>query len=180
MEQTLTEVDFILDEIAPEAKLTEKKPQAVARLIEYAQDQKIALPPHTTYGLIEHPVFVAVPGSAKYAYGLMTWQYSRIPLLNLEMLLNDELYIVPTETPRYALIVAYQSHANYPMEFGAIGLNALPKTILVGDEAQCSFPDDRKIWQFLALSCFQLEGQAIPILDSSKLFSSYHRSEIPN
>jgi chemotaxis signal transduction protein len=178
MEQSLSEVGFKPENNISETEATHKVQLASACLVEYAHGQSIALSPHTTYGLIEHPEFVSVPGSASYAYGLMTWQHARIPLLNLEILLNSESYFVNEAPPRYALIVAYQSIANYPISFGAIGLNTLPQTILVGDDEQCSLPDDRKIWQELALSCFQHDGYTIPILDTAKLFSSYHRVEL--
>jgi hypothetical protein len=177
MEQTLCAVDFELAEIFPDDEEADNRTRVAARLIEYAQGLRVALPPHTAYGLIEHPEVVAVPGSAAYAHGLMTWQNKRIPLLNLEILLNSNLNYIQTAFPRYALIVAYQSVANFPVAFGAIGLNTLPQTILVGDGAQCSLPDDRKIWQQLALSCFHHEGQSIPILDTAQLFSGSHRME---
>ncbi len=175
------ELDTSIDaaEFEPAAAATiaaepEVGPKAVARLIEYARGRHIALPPHTTYALIENPAVVTVPGAAHYAYGLLTWQDTRVPLLDLNALLHADSGAVQTAMPRYALIVAYQSRARGPLEFGALGLAALPQTVAIGDEAQCELPSDSRLWSRLALSCFQHEGQAVPILDTARLFTGYH------
>jgi hypothetical protein len=149
-------------------------PQVAVRLVDYADGRKIALSPHTTYGLIEHPTYEEVPGAAHYGYGLMTWQSMRLPLLNLYALLHADCNAVRITFPRYALIVAYQRAVNEPIEYGAIGLAALPQTIHIGDEAQCELPCDSSLWPLLALSCFQYEDKAVPILDTERIFAAYH------
>lgn len=148
--------------------------QVAARLIEYAEGRYIALPPLTTYALIEQPAVVEVPGAACYAYGLLTWQSTRLPLIDLNTLLHADAGAVPASSPRYALVVAYQSAARGPLAYGAIGLSRLPQTITIGDDAQCALPDDSKEWPRLALSCFLHKGQAVPILDTARLFAAYH------
>lgn len=147
-------------------------PRAPAYLIEYACGRWIALPAHAAYALIEYPDVVNVPGAAHYAYGLMTWQDSRLPLLDLNALLHTEQNTEQTSAPRYALVVAYQSAARLPIAFGAIGMTALPQAIAVGDEAQCELPFDSKLWPLLALSCFQHGGHPVPILSTDRIFSA--------
>ena len=149
-------------------------PQVPARLVEYAPGRRIALPPHTIYGLIEQPSFEEVPGTARYGYGLLSWQNKRLPLLNLEVLLHADSADSQGIAPSYALVVAYQCAATEPIQYGAIGLTALPQTVAVGDDAQCELPDDSTLWPQLALSCFQHESRAIPILDTARLFSASH------
>lgn len=149
-------------------------PRVLARLVEYASGRYIALPPHTTYALIEQPPVEAVPGAAHYAYGLLTWQDARLPLLDLGALLHVDPGTVLSAVPRYALIVAYQSVARGPLAYGAIGMDSLPQTIAIGDEAQCALPEDSRLWPQLALSCFRHEGEAVPILDTARLFAAYH------
>lgn len=149
-------------------------PHATARIIEYAHARHAALPPHTTYALVEYPEFVTVPGAAHYAYGLLTWQDSRLPLLDLNALLHADFSAELCAAPRYALILAYQNVARGPLAFGAIGLATLPQTVAVRDEAQCELPGDSSLWPQLALSCFQHEGKAVPILSTSRIFSAFH------
>lgn len=156
------------------AATAEPGPQALARLIEYAEGRYIALPPHTTYALIENPAIVGVPGAAHHAYGLLTWQGTRLPMLNIHALMHPGASATPASPPHYALVVAYQSAARAPLAYGAIGMDKLPQTIAVGDEAQCELPNDNERWQQIALCCFQHEGQAVPIIDTARLFAVGH------
>ncbi|HEY6095019.1 MAG TPA: chemotaxis protein CheW [Gallionellaceae bacterium] len=173
MEQSayLTEPDSAAETAT--AENTASATQAAACVVEYAHARHAALPPHTTYALLEYPEFVAVPGAARYAYGLLTWQGARVPLLNLNALLHADADAARA-APRYALILAYQSAARGPLGFGAIGLATLPRTLAVDDAALCALPDDSCLWPQLALSCFQHEGYAVPILSTARLFAAYH------
>jgi hypothetical protein len=148
--------------------------RAAARLLEYARGAYIALPPHTTLEIIEHPVFLAVPGAAYYAYGLLPWQGRHIPMIDFDAVQRAHQSPHRIAAPRYALVVAYQSVPYAPLEHGAIGLAGLPQTIHVEDSEWCDLPTDGDMWPLLALSCFRHEGRAVPILDTARLFSTYH------
>lgn len=144
--------------------------QAPARLIEYAPGRHAALPPHTTLELIERPAFVAVPGAAAHAYGLLAWQGRWLPSVDIEALVEMPSGAQPRLAPCYALVLAYQRFPRWPVEHGAIGLAALPKTVMVSNAAQCELPTDSSQWLRFALSCFRHGGRAVPILDTAKLF----------
>lgn len=147
--------------------------QVVARLAEYGPGQLIALPPLVTYALVDNPVPLLVPRAANYAYGLLSWQRSYIPLIDLGALLSHG--VAPTRQPRYALILAYRDGAQQGMlRFGAIALNRLPVSVAVSDESRCSLPSDSPLWPEIALSCFMHEEYAVPILDSTRLFTGNH------
>lgn len=169
MELPLTAAD-----LASAALSVDAGPRALARLIEYAPGRRVALPPHTTIELLENPAVLPVPGAAYYACGLLAWQGRLLPLLDLQALLRAHLGANRTAAPRYALVLAYQRGPRQPVEHGAISLAVLPQTVAVGDEASCELPADSDLWQLLALSCFQHEGDAVPILDTAKLFGAYH------
>ncbi len=146
-------------------------PQSVpARLIEYQPGRHVALAQHTTYGLIKQPAFVAVPGAAPYAYGLLLWQEMRVPLIDLGAALHGSA--VPN-APGYAVVVAWQSIPRGPLQYGALALAGLPRTITVRNADQCALPDDSPLWPRLAVSCFRHEGEAVPILDTRRLFTGY-------
>jgi chemotaxis signal transduction protein len=162
-----------LAELAPgavPASAAEPRPQSAARLIEYASGRYIAFPPHTTYALIENPVIATVPGAACHGCGLLSWQEERLPVLDLNVLLHPGTSAEAVYAPRYALVLAYQRAPRAPLEYGAIVLDRLPLTIAVGDEAQCELPDDCELLPQLALSCFRHDGQAVPVLDTTRLF----------
>ena len=144
--------------------------QVAARLISYAHDRYIAFPPHATYGLIDNPEIVIVPGAAFYAYGLLNWQGMKLPFLDFNALLQQVR--AKSTIPRYALIIAYQSAGQ--LEYGAIGVDALPLTVNVGDADQCELPGDSPLWISFTRSCFQYNGQPVPVIDTTRLFAGYH------
>jgi chemotaxis signal transduction protein len=149
-------------------------PGAPARLIEYSRGRFVALPPHTTLELLEHPQALAVPGAAYYAYGLLAWQGRQLPLIDLEALLLAYAGGQRAKAPRYALVVAYQRAPGAPVEHGAIAMADLPQTVTVSDDAMCELPNGSDMWPLLALSCFTFDGQVVPVVDTGRLFSSYH------
>lgn len=148
-------------------------PRAAARLIEYASGSYVALPPHTTLEIIEHPAIVNVPGAAYYAFGMLAWQGHYLPVIDVHTLLQS-YRDTPISAPRYALVLAYQRAPGSPIEYGALGLDTLPQTIEVGDEAWRELPTCSDIWPLLSLSCFQHKKAIVPILDTAKLLSGYH------
>jgi chemotaxis signal transduction protein len=148
--------------------------RAAARLLEYAHHAYVALPPHTTLEIIEHPVVLAVPGAAYYAYGLLPWQGRHIPMIDFDAVQRAHQTAHRIAAPRYALVVAYQSAPHAPLEHGAIGLAGLPQVIHVEDRDWCDLPTDSDMWPLLALSCFRYEGSVVPILDTARLFMTYH------
>lgn len=145
-----------------------------ARLLPYARGRHIALPPHTTIELIENPQVLSVPGSAYYGHGLIAWQGQHIALIELDFLLRAMPNGQATQAPRYALVVAYQQAAGLAIEHAAIALTQLPESVTVSDAAMCALPDNSDLWPMIALSCFEHNGQPVPVVDTSKLFCAYH------
>lgn len=151
---------------------------APARLLHYSAGHSVALPVHTTIELLDSAVTVEVPGAAHYCQQLVRWRGQWLALLDLEALLHartDTPAVAATVAvaPRYVLIVAYQCAPRSPLEYGAIGLPALPQTVSVSDQMACPLPADSALWPQLALSCFEHEERAVPILDSARLFAGY-------
>jgi CheW-like domain len=157
-----------LDEPMPSASAA-----AVARLLEYERGHCIALPQHTTLEVLDEPKVIDVPGAAYYCTGLTQWQGNWLPVLDLQVLFRAYRpdYARPA---RYLLVVAYQPEPGQPLRHGVISLPGLPVTVAVSDSAQCALPDDCDLWSLLALSCFEHEGRAVPILDTARLFTRYH------
>ena len=148
--------------------------RASARLLEYCHGSCIALPVHTTLELLENPVYLAVPGAAYYAYGLMSWQGRQIPLIDFDALQRAHQSPHRSAAPRYALVVAYQSVPYQPLEYGAISLSGLPQTVDVQDSDWCELPTDSDIWPWLSISCFRHAGSAVPVVDTARLFAAHH------
>ena len=148
--------------------------RAVARLVEYAKGRFAALPAHTTIELLEHPQAIAVPGAAYYAHGLLPWQGGWIPMIDLDTMLRAYLAHPLAQSPRYALVVAYQEAPGLPVQHGAIALAELPQSVNVADDSACALPGDSGMWPLLALAAFMHHGQPVPILDTTRLFASFY------
>lgn len=145
---------------------------APAQVIEYARGHHAALAPCAAVELLDQPRTAEVPGAAYYCQHLLQWRDAWLPLLNLRVLLTGyrEAYLMSS---RYALVVAWQSSARAPLSYGALALPFLPRVVEAQDADQCPLPTDSDLWPLLALSCFQHEGKAVPIIEVGTLFRGF-------
>ena len=144
--------------------------RAPARIIEYQPQKYAALPVHTTIAILECPELVAVPGAHEFGLGMLNWQDRWISVIDLGALLHGTRSMVAGAKPN-VMIVAYQTAPKQALQYGGIATMSLPATISVADEQQAPLPDDSLLWPVIAASCFMHEGQAIPVLDTSRLFN---------
>lgn len=154
------------------SKLNEAK-RVPGRLVECSPGFSVCFPPHTAYAVIDKPDYVVVPGSVHHGYGLISWQNLWLPLLNLHSMLHPTGLVVHEEPPRFALVLGYQRAPHAAIEYGAISTVSGPKSILVDNLSQCELPKEFSRWNYLALSCFMHDGQAVPIMDSKQIFSPH-------
>jgi chemotaxis signal transduction protein len=146
-------------------------PRAKAYLLEYAKSHVVAFPAHTGVELIEQPAIVMVPGAPPFCLGLMAWQGRRIPVLDLNSLLAGSA-VQGKPTVGHVLVLAYQPEPGQPLEYGAVLAPSLIQMIEVTDSQQCALPVDIEGLLRISLSCFEYEGQAVPVLDTSRIFSN--------
>lgn len=143
--------------------------RAPARLLEYKRGCFVAFAAHATIGLVDNPTVVPVPGAPYYCLGLMPWQGRQLPLLDLNTLLRA---YPDTDAPPagHVLVLAYQGAPGEPLEYGAVCAPWLVRMVEVGDSQQCDLPGDSDLWPWISLSCFDHEGHAVPVLDTSRVF----------
>ena len=154
---------------APSGKQVEQR-LAPARILEYAQNRRIALPIHTTLEIVEDPEIFPVPRSAPHGIGLFYWQERWLPVIDLGHLFQQADLSVAIEKLRSVLVIAYQRVPGQALEYGAIVLPLLPETIFIGDDASCALPEDSPLWPEISLSCFTYKDAATPIVDTGRLF----------
>lgn len=147
---------------------------AQARVVPYKRDGFAGFSPHVTVELVERPAIVDVPASAYYARGVMHWHGRWIPVLDLQSLLMACPAFKRGTNPRFAFVLAYTDSATNKPAFGAVALNAMPQTVAVTDADACALPNRSDLWPFIAASCFSHRGAVIPIVDTDRLFGSYH------
>lgn len=150
------------------------EPHAPARLLEYKRGCFVAFPAHATIGLIDAPKVVPVPGAPYYCLGLMRWQEQQLPLLDLNMLLRAYPDADPPPAG-HVLVLAWQSAPREPLQYGAVCAPWLVRMVEVTDSQRCDLPADSDLWPWISVSCFDHEGHAVPVLDTSRLFGSPQR-----
>ena len=156
----------ILQGLAPRVS----KKTAPARIIEYTEGHRLALPLHTTLEIVEDPEIVPVPGAAPHAIGILLWQDNWIAVVDLARLLLPQEVIAGEDKPKYVLVLAYQRVPGQPLEYCAVVLPVLPATTFVDNDMFCDLPEDSPIWPQISLSCFSYQDQPTPIVDTGRLF----------
>ena len=146
------------------------KKTAPARILEYTEGHRLALPLHTTLEIVEDPEIVPVPGAAPHAIGLLSWQDNWIAVIDLARLLQPQEMIAGEDKPKYVLVLAYQRVAGEPLEYCAVVLPVLPATTFVDNDMYCDLPEDSPLWPQISLSCFSYQDQPTPIVDTGRLF----------
>lgn len=165
------DAQLIHENIAPLPEPGEAdEPRAPARLLEYKWGAFVAFPAHTTIALIDNPPVVTVPGAPYYCLGLIEWQGRRLPLVDLNALLRAYPDGEPA-TGGHVLVLAYQSAPGAALEYGAVCARLLVRMVEVADSQRCELPRDSDLWPWIALSCFEHEGHAVPVLDTRRLFA---------
>lgn len=145
--------------------------RANAYLLEYKAGRYVAFPPHTGMELVENPHIVRVPGVPAYCLGLMQWQGHRLPVLDLGKLVWGGAGDATGPIAGHVLVVAYQSAPGRPLEYGAVRAPFLINIIGVVDSQKAGLPSDVGPLGRACLACFEHQGQAVPILSTTELFS---------
>lgn len=116
--------------------------------------------------LIDVPQSFAVPCTPLYSQSVLFWQGKLLPLTDVAARLNGSMQQAP-----FVAVVGYQyKRGEYP-QFGALQLASPPQQIEVSDAQACSLPHETQGWSELAISCFEYEGQAVPVLNLNRLFA---------
>jgi chemotaxis signal transduction protein len=117
--------------------------------------------------LVDAPSTFAVPCTPAYCNHIVLWQEHLLPVLDIAARLGA----LPRTAPFLAVVGYQHQRGEYP-QFGALRLAAPPKQLAVSDEQACRLPEGSNAWQDLAISCFEYQGKAVPVLDLCRIFSS--------
>ncbi len=145
-------------------KKTDARPNAW--VLDFGQTHRAAVGMRVLMQIIDSPRLHPVPCAPAHCRSVFSWQGRLLPVLDMAPLLGHE----PT-TPPLLAVAGYQEHAGEAMRFGAFLLATPPVAIIVGNDQACALPEEPAIWQKLSLSCFGHQGDAIPVLHLSRLFS---------
>jgi chemotaxis signal transduction protein len=160
-----------VEDLAQADESVAQAPHATAYLLEYETGRFLAFPPHTGMELVEQPRVVYVPGMPPFCLGLMKWQGRQIPVLDLARLLLGRDSEPGLTTTGHVLVLAYQKAPGHALEYGAVNAPFLISMVSVEDSQQTDPSTEIKVLTGMSLSCFEYQGQAVPILDTARIFS---------
>jgi len=117
--------------------------------------------------LIDVPATFGVPCTPSYCRSVIFWQERLLPVMDIAARLGGS----PQEAKFIAVVGYQQSRGDYP-QFAALLLAATPLQVTVSDEQACMLPDTATAWDELAISCFDYQGDAVPVLDLKRIFNT--------
>ena len=118
--------------------------------------------------LVEQPQLQEVPLAPHHCRNVLAWQGELLPVWDVRAWLD---HADLTEHAPLVGIVGYQSRRGEIPRFGAVILAEPPKRTLVADSQACALPADQPGWEKIAISCFEHEGEAVPVLDLTRMFT---------
>jgi len=146
---------------------------ASAWLLTLADGVRVALGSHwirEVIGVHERASYTTfpVPLMPDHCHQLMHWRNLLIPVVQLESLVG----ITPPASAAYHIVVAIPPlEGDTHLHYGVILCSAIPTQITLEDNQLVDYP--QPVWASYAASCFAHQGDAIPILDTAKIFNIF-------
>lgn len=137
-----------------------------AWLLDFGQGVRAAVGTRVLVHIIDDPRVHPVPCTPPHCHGVVSWQGKLLPVLDMAARLG-----AAAQMPRLLAIAAYQDRPEEPARFGALLLAAPPVAVVVGDAQSCPLPEQPAGWDRYAVSCFDHQGKAVPILHPGRVFS---------
>ncbi len=117
--------------------------------------------------LIDAPATFELPCTPAYCRHVVFWQERMLPVMDITARLGE----LPQHAPFLAIVGYQRRRGEYP-QFGALMLASPPQQVEVSDEQACRLPEERQGWDKLAISCFDYRGDAVPVLNLSRIFDA--------
>ena len=126
---------------------------------------KVALGIREILHLIDAPATFTVPCTPPYCSKVVPWQGRMLPVMELASRLDGK-----SIAGQFIAVVGYQKvRGEYP-QFGALLLTSPPTKILVNESNACELPEKMYSWRELVISCFELNGESLPVLNLNRVF----------
>jgi chemotaxis signal transduction protein len=125
-----------------------------------------------THHVVEYllsPETLELPLAPPNCPAVLIWRERIVPAVDLVPLLPR-----PDAARRKwsgAVILPYQQAPGKPLQYGALLVYAAPQEVWVSNGEACSLPEQMGAFAYFACACFAHEDEAIPVLDSFRLFS---------
>ncbi len=145
-------------------KLTMLHPNAW--LLDFGQSLRAAVGARVLLQIFDNPQLHEVPCTPPYCRSVLSWQGRLLPVMDMAARLTDA-----QQAQRLVAVAGYQDRPEEPVRFGALLLSAPPLAIAVSDAQSCPLPEQIPGWGQFSLSCFEHQGEAVPVLHLGRIFS---------
>ena len=127
--------------------------------------------------IINTPYSINVPQAPKYCQDVIIWNDNILPVVDLSVLSNQS---GNKSTGSVIAIIIYRD-LNDEIQYGGVVLTDSPELEPVENSQLCQLPEHAKDLRTFSLSCFiSKAGNAVPILDMSKIFAKNHLGQQPH
>lgn len=123
--------------------------------------------------LIDTPRLFDVPLAPAYCRQVVVWQERLLPVMDVAGRLGYGMQSGP-----FLAVVGYQRMRGELPQFGALVLASPPRQVSVSDEQACDLPEEALHWKTLAISCFDHQGDAVPVLNLSRAFGPANQTTL--
>lgn len=117
--------------------------------------------------LIDVPKTFVVPCTPSYCHKIVFWQERLLPVMDIASRLCGT-----AQEAQFIAVIGYQQKRGDSPQFGALLLASTPLQVAVSDEQACTLPENPQGWDELAISCFEYDGDALPVLNLNRLFNT--------
>lgn len=142
--------------------------EAPAWLINIGEGRTVGTGALELLHLVEQPELFEVPFAPPHCKRVLLWQGQLLPVWEIAAWLNHDS---TTDKIPLIAIVGYQLRRGDMPKFGAIALSEPPVRTRVSDSQGCELPADQAGWSQIALTAFLHEGQPVPVLNLTRMFS---------
>lgn len=140
-----------------------------AWLLDFGYHLQAAVGLHEMRQVLIAPELFDVPCTPTYCSEVVLFQQLILPIFDIPRLLIGR----QVTTSRHVVgIAVYQEDPNKPLHYGGLHLITTPTSIYVNDDQVCELSSQQQYWEPFAISCFSYQGEAIPIINLSYLFSA--------
>lgn len=151
--------------------------ESTAWILDVGQSIRIAIGDLEMVHLEEQPKLHAIPKTPDYCQHVFIWQGNVIPVIDLAIGMKGQDSLSEMS---YIAVIRYLSATTGELMQAALLLTKMPVKIKIDDKFACSLPKKFHDLKILAISCFKLEGESIPILDLAAIFSRSARTLFRN
>lgn len=119
--------------------------------------------------VVVEPTLFPVPATPSYCRHVLAWSGRVLPVMDAGARLDGPTGAMAA--PRLVGVMAFRATPDGPVQYGGVGLDAVPAGLTVTDEQACPLPESRSDWRPYVVACFtDPRTGPVPVLDLPRLF----------